>query len=88
LNVLPQLSPKDTISIETQNYLRLLQDADYLGDIEISYSSRLAVATDNSIYQQIPQAVLFPKNISDMQEIARLSNSNDAITFSARGGGT
>lgn len=88
LNVLPQLSPIDTISLETQNYLRLLKDSDYTGDIEFSYSSRLAVATDNSIYQQIPQAVLFPKNISDMQDIARLSNTNDAITFSARGGGT
>lgn len=88
MNVLPQLSPIDTINSNTQDYLRLLEDSNYSGDIEIAYSSRLAVATDNSIYQQLPQAVLFPKNIPDMQELARLSNTNDAITFSARGGGT
>ena len=88
MNVLPQLNPIDTISIHIQDYLRLLKDSVYSGDIDIAYSSRLAVATDNSIYQQVPQAVLFPKNIADMQEIARLSNTNDAITFSARGGGT
>jgi FAD/FMN-containing dehydrogenase/Fe-S oxidoreductase len=48
----------------------------------------LAVATDNSIYQQLPQAVVFPKNIADLQQVARIAATNEAITFSARGGGT
>lgn len=88
LNVLPQLSPLDTVSAITREYLRLLTKSNYSGDIELGYASRLAVATDNSIYQQLPQAVVFPKNVTDLQEIARLAGINEAITFSARGGGT
>jgi len=88
LNVLPQLSPIDTVSTETKKYLRLLEGSEYSGDIEVTYSSRLAVATDNSIYQQLPQAVVFPKNIADLQQVARIAATNEAITFSARGGGT
>lgn len=88
MNVLPQLSPIDTVSTETKKYLRLLEGSEYSGDIEVTYSSRLAVATDNSIYQQLPQAVVFPKNIADLQQVARIAATNEAITFSARGGGT
>lgn len=88
LNALPQLFPKDTINPETKQFLYRLEASKYLGDIEISYASRLSVATDNSIYQQLPQAVVFPKNVSDLQLIAQLAHSEVSITFSARGGGT
>jgi FAD/FMN-containing dehydrogenase/Fe-S oxidoreductase len=93
LNVLPQLSPIDTVTEETRIYLRALSNTKYSGDIEVTYGSRLAVATDNSIYQQLPQAVVLPKNIADLQLIAQIANAQStnhkpAITFSARGGGT
>lgn len=88
MNVLPLLSPLDTVTEGTREYLRLLKESEYCGDIELAYSSRLAVATDNSIYQQLPQAVVFPKSITDLQEVARVALANEAISFSARGGGT
>lgn len=93
LNVLPQLSPLDTVSSETRDYLRALSATQYSGEIEVSYGSRLALATDNSIYQQLPQAVVLPKSVADLQLIAQTANiqtvkGKAAITFSARGGGT
>ncbi len=88
LNALPQLSILENIPHETREYLDSLKQSEFSGDIELSYASRLAVATDNSIYQQLPQAVVHPKSIDDLQLIARLANKIESITFSARGGGT
>lgn len=88
MNVLPQLSLKNTLKNSTRIYLDALSKAGYIGDIECNYGSRLAVATDNSIYQQLPQAVLLPKNISDLQILAKLAADMPEVTFSARGGGT
>ncbi|MFT5281418.1 MAG: FAD/FMN-containing dehydrogenase/Fe-S oxidoreductase [Kangiellaceae bacterium] len=93
MNVLPRLSPIDSVTKETRAYLAALSSSQYSGDIEVTYGSRLAFATDNSIYQQLPQAVVMPKNIADLQLIAKTAsaqtdNDTPAITFSARGGGT
>lgn len=88
LNVLPKISPTLHVSDDYRNYLSLLENSEFEGDIEYKYGSRLAVATDNSIYQQLPQAVLHPKTSTDLQLIAKLAEYNKAIQFSARGGGT
>ena len=88
LNALPHIAPSETVSSDTQQYLQQLSQSSFSGDIEFSYASRMAVATDNSVYQQIPQAVVFPKNVDDLQSIAKAAGNNEAITFSARGGGT
>lgn len=88
MNALPKLSPDSLLSESTIRYLDALKNSHYHGDIEYSYSSRLAVATDNSIYQKLPQAVLHPKSLGDLQLIAEMAKNNPAITFSARGGGT
>lgn len=88
MNSLPKLSPDALLSEVTQHYLKALKNCDYQGDIEYSYSSRLAVATDNSIYQKMPQAVLHPKSVNDLQLIAASAKDMPEITFSARGGGT
>jgi FAD/FMN-containing dehydrogenase/Fe-S oxidoreductase len=60
----------------------------FAGDVEYSYASRLAVSTDNSIYQQLPQAVVFPKSIEDLSLIGKTANAYQNVKFSARGGGT
>ena len=59
-------------------------------DIEYRYSNRLAVATDNSVYQSLPQGVLLPRNKNDVQIAIELANQPQfkEITFSPRGGGT
>ncbi|CAG0906216.1 unnamed protein product [Cyprideis torosa] len=74
----------------TNRYLDQLRLTGFEGDIESSLSSRLVMATDNSIYQQLPVAVLFPKSTEDVQCIVRIANRPQyrSLTFAPRGGGT
>lgn len=62
----------------------------FSGDIDTSYSTRVSLATDNSIYQAIPQGVIFPKSTQDVQVITQLANHEafSSLKFSPRGGGT
>ncbi len=73
-----------------QEYLEKIKDNGFLGDIQSDYASRLAAATDNSIYQVVPKCVLFPKSHKDIQISFELASEEkfQAITFSPRGGGT
>ncbi|NHX32997.1 FAD-binding oxidoreductase, partial [Escherichia coli] len=51
---------------------------------------RLSMATDNSIYQLLPQAVVFPRSSADVQIITRLAGQAKfrELSFTPRGGGT
>jgi len=64
--------------------------AGFAGDIATDYATRLSVATDNSIYQQLPAAVLFARNQADVQHALRLLDEpqHQRVTLTARGGGT
>ncbi|UJF17683.1 FAD-binding oxidoreductase [Vibrio sp. SS-MA-C1-2] len=87
---LPTLKEQPQLPIFVQEYLQQLALTGFSGDIETSFSSRLAVATDNSVYQIIPQAILLPKTTLDVSligEIAKQEQFSD-VTFSPRGGGT
>ncbi len=86
--MLPNLDPQSALEQDYQDYLAALKQADFSGDIETQYSSRLAVATDNSIYQRLPQAVVLPKSLEDLQCIGRIARGFPSVKFSARGGGT
>ncbi|MBL4910044.1 MAG: FAD-binding oxidoreductase [Alteromonadaceae bacterium] len=92
--MLPRLDHQELVTPLYQKFAQQLkqqiQPQRFTGDINMQYSARLAVATDNSIYQQLPQLVLHPRSKQDIQLITKLSNEaqfND-IKFSARGGGT
>lgn len=88
--MLPKLSPEQTLSPLVLDYTAALQAAGFTGDIETSYAARLAVATDNSVYQALPQAVLLPRSMADLQTISRIAQAPAfvALKFSPRGGGT
>ncbi|WDD96710.1 FAD-binding and (Fe-S)-binding domain-containing protein [Thalassomonas actiniarum] len=88
--MLPRLDHQDLVSPLFQEFARLLSEQPFTGDINCQYSARLAVATDNSVYQQLPQLVVHPRSKQDIQLIARLASDSrfDSIKFSARGGGT
>lgn len=62
----------------------------FIGDVDITYSGRLIAATDNSIYQQIPQAVVYPKGQNDVACLLRVANKTEFkhLKFAPRGGGT
>ncbi|MFT6896807.1 MAG: FAD/FMN-containing dehydrogenase/Fe-S oxidoreductase [Paraglaciecola sp.] len=85
---LPALAVESTLEANYQTYLAQLGASGFSGDIEMSYASRLAVATDNSIYQQLPQAVVLPKSIDDLKIIGEIAVGFNDVRFSARGGGT
>jgi len=87
---IPALTEKFSQSQFVLDYLDKLISSGFKGDIETNYASRLAVATDNSVYQVLPQAVLFPKNIDDLTKMTLLANEPrfDSLRFSPRGGGT
>ena len=88
--MIPKLTPEHTLPAIVLAFRDALLKAGFSGDIETSYAARLAVATDNSVYQALPQAVLLPKNLADLQTIAALGQSPafNHLKFSPRGGGT
>ncbi|MDF7667566.1 FAD-binding and (Fe-S)-binding domain-containing protein [Orbaceae bacterium ESL0727] len=92
--MIPKLSTSHKLNPQldqvTLRYLASLKQAGFTGDIGHDYATRLSMATDNSIYQLLPQAVLFPRNRHDVQLIAHVANQIDftALTFTPRGGGT
>ncbi|WP_367988922.1 FAD-binding and (Fe-S)-binding domain-containing protein [Vibrio sp. NTOU-M3] len=88
--MLPRLHIHSDVDPVVQKFLEELRNAGFTGDIETQYSSRLAVATDNSVYQQLPQAVVHPKSTQDVALIGKLSTATayERVTFSPRGGGT
>lgn len=75
-----------SITIEFIKQLRPL----FQGDIDLSDAGKQIFSTDNSIYQLKPEAVVFPKNIEDLQLIMQISNLDQfrEIIITARGGGT
>ncbi len=72
------------------DYLSALRHSNFSGEIRTDFSTRLALSTDNSIYQRIPEAVLFPKTHQDIVEIFKLAGKPEfkKIRFSPRAGGT
>ncbi|MGY4677263.1 D-2-hydroxyglutarate dehydrogenase YdiJ [Pasteurella sp. P03HT] len=84
LQDIPQLSPL------ISDYLNDLKTQHFAGDIATHYAERLSLATDNSVYQQLPQAILFPKSIADIVIITKLAQQTayKSLTFTPRGGGT
>ncbi|QUJ68472.1 FAD-binding oxidoreductase [Photobacterium sp. GJ3] len=88
--MLPALTYEHSIDPVVLSYLDALEDAGFSGDIERTYASRLAVATDNSIYQQLPQAVVFPKSVDDLILVGKVGQQAEflQVSFSPRGGGT
>ncbi|MFT7430477.1 MAG: FAD/FMN-containing dehydrogenase/Fe-S oxidoreductase, partial [Colwellia sp.] len=87
---LPSLEHQELIAPLYQKFSQELGNSQYSGEINCQYSARLSVATDNSIYQQLPQLVLHPRSKQDIQLISQLSSTPkyQSIKFSARGGGT
>lgn len=83
----------DKINPTQQRYLQFIErlKADgFKGDLNPDYANRVVLATDNSIYQVLPQGVIYPLDISDLQLVARLAEQPEfrEIVLSARGGGT
>lgn len=88
--MLPLLSHQQALEPIYLQYLTTLKDAGFAGDIDSRYSARMALATDNSVYQFLPQAVIYPQDSDDVALALRVAARSEfeKVVFSARGGGT
>ncbi|MDF7760787.1 FAD-binding and (Fe-S)-binding domain-containing protein [Kosakonia cowanii] len=88
--MIPQISQAPGVVQLVLNFLQALEQQGFTGDTATSYADRLTMATDNSIYQLLPDAVLFPRSTSDVALITRLAAEArfKSLVFTPRGGGT
>lgn len=88
--MIPRLNLQETLERDYAVFLQELTQADFSGEIRTDYGSRLIASTDNSIYQILPQAVVFPRSGEDISALFKLAGQArfQAIKFSPRGGGT
>ncbi|MHB0774438.1 D-2-hydroxyglutarate dehydrogenase YdiJ [Halomonas sp. WWR20] len=88
--MIARLDSLSRIDTRTLRFLEALRAAGFSGDIAPDYANRTVLATDNSIYQRLPQAVLYPRDADDLQRIARLAARDEfrEISLAPRGGGT
>lgn len=88
--MLPSLSFDAGIEPIYRMFLDRLAENGFRGDIERDYASRLTGATDNSVFQQIPQAILHPCDENDIARIFALAATQEfaCIAIAPRGGGT
>ena len=56
----------------TQAFLDVLKQQGFAGEIDTSVAQRAVYATDNSIYERPPQAIVCPKQVADLQVLTRL----------------
>ena len=87
LAALPDL-PAVALDPAVAAYLAAIRAAGFTGDIDSSEAGRLAVATDNSIYQVFPAAVVLPRSTADVALLLRCARTHPVIALTSRGGGT
>ena len=90
MKVIPALDPSGQNDALYQQFLKNLKEQGFKGELRQDYGTRLVTSTDNSIYQVMPQAVVYPKDSEDLKLV--LENSSEErfqkISLTPRGGGT
>ena len=88
--MIPQISQAPGVVQLVLNFLQALEQQGFTGDTATNYADRLTMATDNSIYQLLPDAVVFPRSTADVALVARLAAQErfTSLIFTPRGGGT
>ncbi|MGO1328075.1 MAG: FAD-binding oxidoreductase, partial [Idiomarina loihiensis] len=90
MTVLPEIAAENALPDDYRHFIEQVRSSEFAGEIDVSYSGRLIAATDNSVYQNLPQAVLYPLNQADLVLLMKLAGqeNNSSVQFSPRGGGT
>lgn len=88
--MIPNLQHTSPVQAHYLDFLNTLSRRGFKGDISPDYANRTVLATDNSIYQVLPQGVVYPKHTGDLILITQLANEElyRDIVLSPRGGGT
>ena len=88
---LPALTPDRSLDSLTLGFLKTLEDeGKFSGEIHADFPTRLIHATDNSVYQVMPTAVLQPKTRDDINVVMELAGREkfSEVKITPRGGGT
>ncbi|WP_110668655.1 FAD-binding and (Fe-S)-binding domain-containing protein [Salinicola halophilus] len=91
--MIARLDPASAAFSLAERYRRFLADLKaegFAGEIAPDAANRTVLATDNSIYQRLPQAVLYPRDSTDLERIGRVMGREEyrEIALAPRGGGT
>ncbi|WP_034295846.1 FAD-binding and (Fe-S)-binding domain-containing protein [Herbaspirillum sp. RV1423] len=72
------------------SFLEAARSSGFSGEIHTDHANRTVLSTDNSIYQRLPQAVMYPAHANDIQIVSRLLSQSEfkGVALTARGGGT
>lgn len=88
--MIPVITPISDTQELYANFIQALKQSGFEGEAHLDYANRTVMATDNSIYQVIPQGVVYPKHTQDLQRLTTLSAEPEYcnVVLSPRGGGT
>ncbi|WP_313530739.1 FAD-binding and (Fe-S)-binding domain-containing protein [Shinella sp.] len=88
--MIPRLAAEHHPASPAEAFLSYLASVGLEGEIGRSAAERNVFATDNSIYQVEPAAILFPRNTDDLKRIAKALARKEfsEISVAPRGGGT
>lgn len=78
--------PQSDLSIPSAFRAALARE-DFMGQFEDSRGARQVAATDNSIYEVLPQGIAYPVNGHDINRIVRAAGQS-GMSLTARGGNT
>ncbi|MDD0973293.1 FAD-binding and (Fe-S)-binding domain-containing protein [Pseudomonas fontis] len=87
--MIAQLPPR-VPAADYSEFLDALRAKGFRGQFSADYATRTVLATDNSIYQRLPQAAVFPLDADDVAQVAALMAEPRfrQIKLTPRGGGT
>lgn len=88
--MIPRLTELQPATEATRRYLAALRSRGFLGDLADDLATRVVGSTDNSIYQILPQAIIYPRTHADV--VLALTVAAEpafaGLTLTPRGGGT
>lgn len=88
--MIPVLKNLNPVQTHYLSFLEALKASAFAGDICPDYANRTVSSTDNSVYQVLPQGVIYPANEDDLVLLCQLADKEEYrdIVLSPRGGGT
>ncbi len=88
--MIPRIRETSPVQSRYLDFIEALKKAGFSGDLNPDYANRTVLATDNSIYQVLPQGVIYPRDANDLVVLCQLSQKEvfQTIVLSPRGGGT
>ena len=88
--MIPRLAELEGLDATSRAFVDELPARGFGGDVRRDRATRLVSATDNSVYQILPQAVVYPRTTADLVAVMRLAAEPRfcEVTLAPRGGGT